>query len=83
MRRLIYLASVKRDLLDILAYLAEESGSVTVAQGFVAQLRSRCRALASKPGTLGRALNCIPKSEASPTRATSFSSAMSRIGLRW
>ncbi len=55
MRRLIYLASVKRDLLDILAYLAEESGSVTVAQGFVAQLRSRCRALASKPGTLGRA----------------------------
>lgn len=55
MRRLIYFASVKRDLLDILTYMAEQSGSITVAQGFVAQLRSRCRALASKPGTLGRA----------------------------
>ncbi len=55
MRQLIYLASVRRDLLDILSYVAEESGSVAVAQGFVAQLRYRCRALASKPGTLGRA----------------------------
>ncbi len=55
MRRLVYLGSVKRDLLDILAYVAEESGSVAVAQGFVSRLRSRCRALVSKPGTLGRA----------------------------
>jgi len=54
-RRLVYLASVRRDLLDILTYVAEESGSVAVAQRFVAQLRSRCHALASKPGTLGRA----------------------------
>lgn len=54
MRRLVYLASVRRDLLDILTYVAEESGSVAVARGVVAQLRSRCCALASKPGTLGR-----------------------------
>ncbi|MEO0035395.1 MAG: hypothetical protein RLZZ501_1418 [Pseudomonadota bacterium] len=55
MRRLVYLASVQRDLINILTYVAEESGSVAVAQGFVSQLRRRCRALASKPGTLGRA----------------------------
>lgn len=55
MRRLVYLASVRRDLLDILAYVAEESGSLAVAHGFIAQLRRRCRDLASKPGTLGRA----------------------------
>jgi toxin ParE1/3/4 len=54
-RRLVYLASVRRDLLEILTYVAEESGSVAVAQGFVGQLRGRCHALASKPGTLGRA----------------------------
>ncbi|MBX9635632.1 MAG: type II toxin-antitoxin system RelE/ParE family toxin [Magnetospirillum sp.] len=55
MRRLVYLASVRADLLDILTYIAGESGSIAVAQGFVAQLRTRCRELASKPGTLGRA----------------------------
>lgn len=55
MRRLVYLCSVRQDLLDVLTYVAKESGSVAVAQGFVAQLRGRCRALASKPGTLGRA----------------------------
>jgi toxin ParE1/3/4 len=54
-RRLVYLASIRRDLLAILTYVAEVSGSVEVAQGFVAQLRDRCRALASKPGILGRA----------------------------
>lgn len=55
MRRLVYLASVRADLVDILTYIAGESGSIAVAQGFVAQLRERCRELASKPGTLGRA----------------------------
>lgn len=55
MRRLVYLASVRQDLLDILNYVAEESGSVAVAQGFIAQLRGRCHGIASKPGTLGRA----------------------------
>jgi toxin ParE1/3/4 len=54
-RRLVYLASVRSDLLGILNYVAEESGSVAVAQGFIGQLRGRCRDIASKPGTLGRA----------------------------
>lgn len=55
MRRLVYLTSVRADLVDILTYIAGESGSIAVAQGFIAQLRNRCRELASKPGTLGRA----------------------------
>ena len=55
MRKLVYLASVRADLVSILAYVAEGSGSLAVANGFVAQLRKRCRALASKPGVLGRA----------------------------
>lgn len=55
MKRLVYLASVRQDLLDILDYVAGESGSVAVAQGFIAQLRGRCHGIASKPGTLGRA----------------------------
>jgi toxin ParE1/3/4 len=46
---------VRADLVDILTYIADESGSIAVAQGFVAQLRNRCRELASMPGTLGRA----------------------------
>ena len=55
MRRLVYLASVRSDLLQIFDYVANESGSISVAQGFVAQLRARCSDLASKPGILGRA----------------------------
>ncbi|MBF0325182.1 MAG: type II toxin-antitoxin system RelE/ParE family toxin [Alphaproteobacteria bacterium] len=55
MRRLVYLASVRQDLLDILNYVAAESGSVAVAQEVITQLRGRCHAIASKPGTLGRA----------------------------
>ncbi len=55
MRKLVYLASVKSDLLAILGYIAEASGSVAIAMSFVGQLRERCRQLAAKPGTLGRA----------------------------
>ncbi len=55
MRKLVYLASVRADLVDILGYIAEASKSVAVANGFVAQLRERCRELASKPGVMGRA----------------------------
>lgn len=55
MRKLVYLASVRNDLLAILTYIAEASGSITIATNFVDQLRDRCRELASKPGILGRA----------------------------
>lgn len=54
MRKLVYLASVRADLVAILAYIAEASGSLAVANGFIDQLRDRCRQLASKPGILGR-----------------------------
>jgi len=54
-RKLIYLASVRADLVAILGYIAKATGSIEVASGFVGQLRERCRQLASKPGTLGRA----------------------------
>lgn len=55
MRRAVFLASVQTDLVDILTHLARVSGSLAVAQGFVAQLRRRCHELAALPGTLGRA----------------------------
>jgi toxin ParE1/3/4 len=35
----IFLASVQADLVDILTYIAEASGSLAVALGFVRQLR--------------------------------------------
>lgn len=55
MRRATFLASVQADLLDILTYIARSSGSLTVAQRFVTQLRRRCHELAALPGALGRA----------------------------
>ncbi|MGO1078091.1 type II toxin-antitoxin system RelE/ParE family toxin [Inquilinus sp. CA228] len=55
MRRLRYLPAARRDLLDILTYIARQSGSLVLAQDFVARLRRQCRHLAQLPGTLGRA----------------------------
>ncbi len=55
MRRLIYLASARQDLIDILNYITRESGSVAVGRAFVAQLREKCITLATLPGTLGQA----------------------------
>ncbi len=55
MRRLVYLASARRDLVAILVYLTRESGSPAIGRGFVDALRQQCRKLASLPGTLGRA----------------------------
>lgn len=55
MRRAVFLASVQTDLVDILTHLARVSGSLAVAQSFVAQLRRRCHEPAALPGTLGRA----------------------------
>jgi toxin ParE1/3/4 len=53
-RRLVYLASARRDFADILEYITRESGSLAIGRGFVDLLRMQCRKLASLPGTLGR-----------------------------
>ncbi len=54
MRRATFLASVRLDLLDILAYIAERSGSVAVAEAFVSDLRAQCHKLAALEATVGR-----------------------------
>lgn len=54
MARLDYLDTAKRDLANILEYIARESGSIVIAQKFVAELRQKCRHLADLPGTMGR-----------------------------
>src|SRR4051812_9225241 len=54
-RKAIFLASVRADLTELLTHIARESGSLSVAQNFAAQLRRRCHELAGLPGTLGRA----------------------------
>ncbi len=55
MRRAIFLASVRHDLLAIFVSIADASGSVSVAQAFVRELRAKCHKLASLDATLGRA----------------------------
>jgi toxin ParE1/3/4 len=52
-RRLVYLASARRDFADILEYITRESGSLAIGRGFVDLLRMQCRKLASLPGILG------------------------------
>ena len=55
MRRLVYLSAARDDLIDILRYVATESGSHEVARNFVSRLQEKCRGLARLPGTLGTA----------------------------
>lgn len=55
MRRLVYLAAARRDLVSILDHLTRASGSLAVGRGFVGQLRQHCTRLASLPGSIGRA----------------------------
>jgi toxin ParE1/3/4 len=55
MRRAVFLASVRHDLLVILTSIAEISGSVAVAQAFVRELCAKCHRLASLDATVGRA----------------------------
>ena len=55
MRRLVLQRSARNDLGDILRYLARRSRHPDVALRFVQSIRMQCRALASLPGTLGRA----------------------------
>jgi len=54
-RRVVYLAAAKRDLVSIFEYITRESGSLATGQWFVGQLRQQCAKLALLPGTLGRA----------------------------
>lgn len=55
MRKLVYLASARRNFADILASITRESGSLAIGRGFVDVLRQQCRKLASLPVTMGRA----------------------------
>mgnify|MGYP001766919434 CR=1 FL=1 len=54
MPRLRWLRSAEADLLDILEWVTRESGSLALGRRFVADLREKCRHLASLPGTIGR-----------------------------
>ena len=53
MRRLVYLDAARRDLTQILRYIAQASGSTLTARHFTTALRQQCATLASLPGTLG------------------------------
>lgn len=55
MRRATFLASVQSDFLAILTYIADVSGSVSVAEAFVRELRGKCHKLAALDATMGRA----------------------------
>ena len=55
MRQAIFLSSVRADLLRILEYIAEESGSIAIGENFVAQLRGQCQKLAALNVKIGRA----------------------------
>jgi len=54
LRRATFLASVRTDLLDILTYVADSSGSVAVAEEFVRRLRTKCQELAALQSSIGR-----------------------------
>jgi toxin ParE1/3/4 len=53
-RQLIYLASARQDFLDIQRYIARESGHLSVARRFVAQLQQQCGKLATLSVMIGR-----------------------------
>ncbi len=55
MRRAKFLVSVRADFRSIFAYVADQSGSVDVAETFVRRLRAQCHKLAALEATVGRA----------------------------
>lgn len=55
MRRLIYSASARDDLGQILRYVTRESGNRHIGAAFVAKLRAQCETLARLDATLGTA----------------------------
>jgi toxin ParE1/3/4 len=56
--RLLYSIKAKRDVLDIMTFIARESGSQKTARAFIDVLRRKCSDLAALPGQMGR-----PRSE--------------------
>ena len=54
MRRLILRAAARRDLADIVSFIAEASGHVDAGERFADRLVAQCERLALLPGTLGR-----------------------------
>lgn len=54
MPKLRWLASARADLLDILEFVARQSGSTATAVRLVADLRGKCSDLAGLPGIMGR-----------------------------
>jgi toxin ParE1/3/4 len=54
MRELRFSSEALDNLLDIAIHIATSSGSRFLAEAFVGELRQKCAALASLPGTLGR-----------------------------
>ncbi len=54
MRRAIFRASVRADLLEIYDWIAESTGGISAANRFVQRLQDHCHHLAGLPGLLGR-----------------------------
>jgi len=54
MPRLRWLRSAETDLVEIFNWITRQSGSLAVGRRFVAELREKCRHLASLPGRIGR-----------------------------
>jgi plasmid stabilization system protein ParE len=52
--RLRYTADAQADILDILEFIARQSGSQKAALKFTGQLRRKCADLAALPGQMGR-----------------------------
>ena len=55
MRRATFLGGVRADFLEILTYIADQSGSVAVGEAFVRELRAKCHKLAALDASVGRA----------------------------
>jgi toxin ParE1/3/4 len=53
-RQATFLAPVRADLLAIMTYIADASGSVATGESFVRKLRTHCHKLAALEGTIGR-----------------------------
>ncbi|WP_267549839.1 type II toxin-antitoxin system RelE/ParE family toxin [Rhizobium rhizogenes] len=53
MARLRYTADAQNDILDVLVFIARQSGSPKIALEFTGQLRRKCADLAALPGQMG------------------------------
>jgi toxin ParE1/3/4 len=52
---LVYLATARRDIAEIAAYIQERSASRAIAEAFVDKLTDYCEQISRMPGLLGRA----------------------------